>query len=256
MTVSSNTWVGAGPVPTPAATKMKHMMDNHDHIAQAEQQLSPDERDRLAKDEKRWKRMGEGGHLQDWLEFGPSLMTLRQTAMRIAFTNRPTGRPYTDAFRALVRKHFPGMDDDKNKSVSYVLWVHDEPERLQILAEQRQAMSPGQRSRLNTPKAASDLVRRVLKQRDEDQAAKAGVEIEKRLSPVEVRDTIIRNLNEENAALKAKLVRDSGGSLLDLKEDSAKVIGGTIVAHVSEFKASEIVKAIKAAILAKKKPAG
>lgn len=160
------------------------MTDTIDHIeADA---LSPEEQARLEQDEKRWKKMADGSHLSDWLDYGPSLLKLRQIAMKAAGARRPTGGRYSEAFRALVLKHFPGMmatagsnDRDEqrgDKTVSYVLWFYDpdHPERLRILSEERSEdnMSPGARSRLNTVKAAYDLVCRAQKRREEERKRK------------------------------------------------------------------------------------
>jgi hypothetical protein len=43
-----------------------------------------------------------------------------------------------------------------------VLWLGDAPERMQILHELREAMTPGQRSRLNSPITARQRVEAIL----------------------------------------------------------------------------------------------
>src|SRR5437899_1025508 len=57
-------------------------------------ELIQSERDVLARDRERWKRMGAGAHLDDWLAFYDGLAIRRRLAMRIAFTNKPEGRGY------------------------------------------------------------------------------------------------------------------------------------------------------------------
>ena len=42
--------------------------------------------------------MGAGGHLDDWLAYQPGLMIRRRLAMRLAFTNKPEGKGYVQAF--------------------------------------------------------------------------------------------------------------------------------------------------------------
>ena len=124
--------------------------------------LTQDERDQLAKDTRRWKRMGEGAHLQEWLEFGPSFMILRRIAMRMAGVNRPEGRGYVQAMGQLMERHgLSGMD---KTSITAVLWLH-QPEHATILKEILDKLTPGQRARLNSPITARQRVERELKDR-------------------------------------------------------------------------------------------
>lgn len=124
--------------------------------------LTQDERDQLAKDTRRWKRMGEGAHLQDWLDFAPSFMNLRRVAFRKAGVNAPEGRGYVQAMKELMARHgFGSMD---KTSVSAVLWLH-QPEHADILQEVLAKLTPGQRARLNSPITARQRVERELKDR-------------------------------------------------------------------------------------------
>ena len=93
--------------------------------------------------------MGGGAHLDDWLAYQPRLMIRRRLAMRIAFVNRPEGKGYAQAFAQLMKSD--GLDHMDKTSISAVLWLGDEPERMQMLRELREAMTPGRRSRLNSP---------------------------------------------------------------------------------------------------------
>jgi hypothetical protein len=63
--------------------------------------LTQNEREVLAADGERWKRMGAGAHLQDWLSFNNGLAIRRRLAMRLAHTNRPVGRGYNEMFSTL-----------------------------------------------------------------------------------------------------------------------------------------------------------
>ena len=61
-------------------------------------ELTPSEYEVLSRDKERWQRMGAGGHLDDWLAYRPGLMIRRRLAMRMAFTNKPEGKGYAQAF--------------------------------------------------------------------------------------------------------------------------------------------------------------
>src|SRR6516225_6780098 len=114
--------------------------------------LTQNERDILAADTDRWKRMGAGAHLNDWLSFYDGLAIRRRLAMRLAWTNQPVGRGYNEKFSALMRQD--GIDtSDKSALTAFtaVMWLHEEPERLTILREITDAMTPGMRARLNSP---------------------------------------------------------------------------------------------------------
>ena len=54
--------------------------------------LTVSERQVLDDDRERWRRMGSGAHLDDWLAYGPGLLIRRRLAMRIAYVNRPEAR--------------------------------------------------------------------------------------------------------------------------------------------------------------------
>jgi hypothetical protein len=122
-------------------------------------ELTASERTVLAEDRERWKRMGAGAHLDDWLAYGNGLMIRRRMAMRIAYVNRPEGRGYATTFAELM-KH-DGLDGMDKTSISCVLWLHDEPERLTILREIRDTMKVGERARLNSPISARQRVEKL-----------------------------------------------------------------------------------------------
>src|ERR1700720_3496625 len=93
----------------PARTRERRLHSDHrkgmsamtiQDIKQTE--LTPSEREVLAAERTRWRRMGEGGHLDDWLAYGPGLMIRRRLAMRLAFVNRPEGKGYAQAFGQLM----------------------------------------------------------------------------------------------------------------------------------------------------------
>ena len=64
--------------------------------------LTVSERQVLDDDRERWRRMGSGAHLDDWLAYGPGLLIRRRLAMRIAYVNRPEGKGYARAFAQLM----------------------------------------------------------------------------------------------------------------------------------------------------------
>ena len=97
--------------------------------------------------------------------------------MRLAFTNKPEGKGYAQAFGELMKAD--GLLDPAVKtSFTAVLWLGDDPERMKVLRELREAMPPGQRSRLNSPITARQRVEAIL------QARRHGVEESVKTSPV------------------------------------------------------------------------
>ena len=71
--------------------------------------------------------MGAGGHLDDWLAYQPGLMIRRRLAMRMAFTNKPEGKGYAQAFAELMKAD--GLHTMDKTSITAVLWLGDDPER-------------------------------------------------------------------------------------------------------------------------------
>ena len=129
--------------------------------------LTQAERDVLKADRERWERMGNSGHLYDWLDYHPGLSIRRRLAMRLAYTNRPEGKGYALAYNQLMRADgFDTNDKTMMSQMAAVLWICDIPEHKQILQEILDALSPGQRSRLNTPIAARQRIKTVLDARE------------------------------------------------------------------------------------------
>jgi len=204
----------------------------------------------LKEDGKRWHRMGASGHLDDWLAYYPGLAIRRRLAMRLAFTNKPEGKGYAQAFAELMKAD--GLLDPAVKtSFTAVLWLGDEPERSQILRQLREAMTPGQRSRLNSPITARQRVEAILLARQH------GVDEETvRASPVALLKEQLTARDREIARLKSELAKHSDGSLFDLRHDSADDIALAIVSNLSAPKAKTLADGILARLKKSQKPAG
>ena len=221
-----------------------------ENIEQTE--LTASERNVLADDRERFKRLGAGAHLDDWLAFIPGLRIRRHLAMKLNHVNRPQGRGYVETF-AQIMEH-DGLGGMDKTSVSALLWLDDEPERLSILREIRESMSVGQRARLNSPISARQRVEKVLK------ARVRGTEERVKESPVIPLKRKIAELERDLAEARAKLARRDDGSLFDLKADTVENIADIIAANIHEGKAIALTKAIPEAIKERKrkqqKPAG
>jgi hypothetical protein len=131
-----------------------------------------------------------------------------------------------------------------------VLWLNDDLERMGILRELRESMTPGERSRLNSPITARKRVESIVK------ARAGGTEESLSISPIaRMKDTIFDQAREITE-LQQKLAKHENGSLFDLKADRAEDIATTIVNSVSEHKAKAIASGIAARYKQQKKPAG
>jgi hypothetical protein len=215
-------------------------------------ELTPSELEVLEEDRKRWKRMGTGAHLDEWLAYGPGVAIRRRLAMRMSFTNRPEGKAYIKHYNELLRDDgFDTGDGKLMSSLTAVQWLHDDAERLNILREIRETMTPGERSRLNSPISAKQRVLAVLK------ARQGGFEEKLKTSPVAVLKAKLVEQTRQIAHLEEQLAaaEHRDGSLFDLKHDKAEDIVGVIVANVTAHKAEAIAKTLLAAVK-KPKPAG
>jgi hypothetical protein len=159
-----------------------------------------------------------------------STLIRRRLAMRMAFTNKPEGKGYAQAFAELMKAD--GLHTMDKISVTAVLWLGDDPERMRLLRDLREAMTPGQRSRLNSPIRARQRVEAIL------QARRSGVdEGTVGASPVALLKHQIVEQAREIAELQHKLAKREEGSLFDLKHDSADDIATAIVGTLSAHKA-------------------
>ena len=170
--------------------------------------------------------------------------------MRMAFTNKPEGKGYAQAFAELMKAD--GLLDPAVKtSFTAVLWLGDESERMQMLRELREAMTPGQRSRLNSPITARQRVETIL------HARRDGVDEETvRASPVALLKEQIVARDREIGRLKSELTKQADGSLFDLKHDSADDIALAIVNDLSAHRAKTPADGILARLKKSQKPAG
>jgi hypothetical protein len=227
-----------------------------EQIAQIKQsELTPSERQVLDRDRERWQRVGGGAHLDEWLEFYPGLDIRRRLAMHIAFTNKPEGKGYALALNQLYEADgFNTRDKSMLKAFTDVLWLNDDPEHMTILREIRESMTPGERSRLNSPISARQRVAQIIK------ARKRGAEEKQKDSPLAVAKRRVAELERALAEANAKLARKDDGSLFDLKADPVKDIAEAIAANLHEGKAAALAAAIPEAIKQRKrkaqKPAG
>src|SRR5437763_15202204 len=83
-----------------SSVKRTRVAMNNENIAQSE--LTEHERTILAEDRERWQRMGAGGHLDDWLKYGPGQLIRRRLAMKLAHTDKQSGPLYTEAMSRLL----------------------------------------------------------------------------------------------------------------------------------------------------------
>jgi hypothetical protein len=214
--------------------------------------LTANEREVLNKDRERWRRMGAGAHLNDWLAYGDGFSIRRRLAMKIAHVNRPEGKGYAQTFAQLMK--LDGLDGMDKTSISAVLWLHDEPERMVVLREILDTMTVGQRARLNSPITARQRVDKELKIRA------GGMEAKSPTSPITILKQSLVEREHKIADLEERLAAADAGSLFDLMKDSADDIGKIIAYKLSETKARNIAKAISDGVAAKKKrqtnPAG
>ena len=216
--------------------------------------LTQAERDVLKADRERWERMGNSGHLYDWLDYHPGLSIRRRLAMRLAYTNRPEGKGYALAYNQLMRADgFDTNDKTMMSQMAAVLWICDIPEHKQILQEILDALSPGQRSRLNTPIAARQRIKTVLDAREH------GTEEKVKEAPLTLAKQQLAEQNRKIARLEEQLAAaQNDASLFDLRRDSADHIIRVMTdpSTISEHKARTIATGILAGLKARSKPGG
>ena len=174
---------------------------------------------------------------------------IRHLAMKLNHVNRPEGRGYAESFGQLMQRH--GLHIFDKTTITALLWLDDDPERMRILREIRDSMKPGERARLNSPISARQRVEKVLKARAK------GTEESQKDSPVTLLKRKVAELERDLAETRAKLARKDDGSLFDLKHDSAGNIVAAIIGNIGPDKAATIGKGlIEGAKRKRARPAG
>ena len=173
--------------------------------------LESEQREILAADRKRWKNMGAGGHLSDWMAFLPGLELRRAMAMKIAGTDKPEGKGYTGALAALMMRD--GLYDETTTTqpakecFSAVLWFSGPPHRRQILQEIMRDMTPGQLARFNSPITARQRVKAIAIDRglEEPPKQRATHTLKPRHDAAKVLSNRVKDLEGENEHLREQL---------------------------------------------------
>jgi hypothetical protein len=174
--------------------------------------LTDSEREILHGEARHWKTISNGAHLDEWLELGPGLLLRRAGAMVVANTNEPTGKGYIKYYsEALKDGGYDTKDRRLMTTLTAVLWLHDDPARESILREIRNAMTPGERSRLNSPIAARQRVEAELKKR-----ASIGEKKKERVSS----SARIRDLEEQLEAARAELDHEGRADVILISHDA------------------------------------
>jgi hypothetical protein len=221
-----------------------------DNIEQTE--LTASERDVLARASETGRRLGAGSHLDEWLTLTPAVRIIKHLAMKLNHVNRPEGRGYAESFGQMMQRHNLHIFD--KTTITALLWLDDDSQRMAILKEIRESMTPGERARLNSPISARQRVEKVLKAREQ------GTEEKQKDSPVTLLKRKVAELERALAETQAKLARKDDGSLFDLKADSVEDIAAAIAANLHEGKAAALAKALPEAIKGRKRqrqrPAG
>jgi hypothetical protein len=147
--------------------------------------------------------------------------------------------------------HADGLHTMDKTSVSAILWLHDDPERMTTLRQIRDTMTVGARAQLNSPISARQRVEKLLKVRE------AGQEATVKTSPLARQTAMLAEQSREIEHLKEQLsaAETRDGSLFDLKRDSTDDIGDTIFRTVTAGRAEKIARRILMR-LKEAKPAG
>ena len=118
-----------------------------DNIEQSE--LTASQREVLAQAAEASKRLGAGAHLDDWLTLTPAVWIIRHLAMKLNHVNRPEGRGYAESFGQLMQRH--GLHIFDKTTITALLWLDDDPERMRILREIREQHEAGRARQAQFP---------------------------------------------------------------------------------------------------------
>ena len=189
-----------------------------------------------------WGKMKSGQHLQDWFVLGEALLIGRHVAMKLAFTNEPKGKGYSQAFSEWKSAH--NFHTIPQTAISDLLWILDNVEHKTILTDQLATLPTNKRIRINSPSAARQLVSKYLKARlPLDPNAPVKVSKQKEL------ESKVADLEERLAYAETR-----DGSLFDIQHDTAKQIGRVIAeSGIGRKKWDEIRKVVEEGFKARDK---
>jgi phage shock protein A len=206
--------------------------------------LTPEQLELFAQDRERWARISGGGHLDDWRALAPGLLLRRAMAMKTADTNKPEGRRYNKAMSALLERD--GLHTMPKGAVSDLLWLYDSPERITILDEHLATMTAGERSRINSPVTAKQIVNRVVKSRGEPEDKKP-----RKRSPVaELTEQVLektRQVEHLNEKLAAAETQEPAFNFRGKMED----VGERIISSISKPQLRKLIDILTASFKTK-----
>ena len=211
--------------------------------------LESGQRKILAADRERWKHMGAGAHLSDWLAFLPGMLLRQQMALRIAGTNRREGKGYTGALSALMMRD--GLYDSTTvtqpakESFGAVLWFGVKNHRMGILQEILRDMTPGQRARFNSPITARQRVKKIAVERELEEAPKPRAVKPLKDDAAEALSDRARDLEGENEHLREQLA--AAESVVNLEQ--ARDAYATLLPAGSEARRKELRALVDAVVI-------
>jgi hypothetical protein len=199
----------------------------------------------------------EGHDLDNWITIGRAHNVHIRLALRLAQTNKRSGQLYSKYLSEIMEHHGIDRNDKTLKGILTALaFICDEQhsERLEVLAEARSKMTPGEKAKLASPHTARILIKNLL---DE----KSGYE------PAPKAPTQLAVLKQENAELKRQnehlqerlASSETQESLFDWERDRVNDICSTMMGS-KPSKAKSLRDALTAALKAfaskTKQPAG
>ena len=213
------------------------MTDQQDTTPVTHHQDAIAERERLAAEA--FTRIRHGNHWRDWRYLAEGFELGRNHAMRAAHINEPAGRGYNEAFGRWMdepsrRTWTRGVD---KATRNHLLWCAD---HLSQIEAWRETLAPNQRDAWNHPttiKKAFERMTRVIADK------KAGVE---QLSPMAQMKAALVESQTDAAAWKRRAME--GGSLFDLRRDTARDIARLIVDSCTPSRVEGLIRALKAEV--------
>jgi hypothetical protein len=196
----------------------------------ADERLHRKRFDRIARGREAYASINSGEHFSDWLAVADGLVAIREEAMDIAHTNRPQGPSYRAAFkRAEEREVWATGINDSARAHCY--WLID---NLPAVQRWRETLANNQRNEWNHP----STVKRNFERMTKVPVTKDGTAP---LSPMaQAKATIVRQAEEID---RLKRLAD-GGSLFDLKRDSAPTIARIILNTIGDDKVARLIKGL------------
>jgi hypothetical protein len=185
------------------------------------------------------RRINQHEDFRDWLQVGQALQAMQLAAQKLSGHNATAGRAYNMAYKVIAAQ-VPDLAAINPTTRSHAIWLAANRESI---CAWHQRLPSNIRQQVNHPSTCKRRYERDTKPPSEK---KPGA------SPTAKRDEAIRQLSEENDALKKRLANGANGDVINMKDKPSDIARVLFERHIPAKRLANIAREL--AKLEKSKP--